>query len=152
MLSDALLRILSVYTAAFHQTVETDLHRGMHNYDEVLCFRLPHFNQQRRVKNNDGVTCRVELLFGALLNTRMGDGVQQLRLLRGYEGPLRKLAAVEGAVVKQNALAESFGEFGQRRFPGFDDIASDLISVDDDSTELGKPTGDRRFPTAHATG
>ena len=45
-----------------------------------------------------------------------------------------------------------FGEFGQRRFPGFDDIASDLISIDDDGTELGKPTGDRRFPTAHATG
>ena len=64
----------------------------------------------------------------------------------------RELRAVERAVLVEDVLAERAGELLSGGLAGLDDLAGDLVGVDDDAAVGLQLAGDGRLPAADASG
>lgn len=89
-----------------------------------------------------GVGILGEVLDRAITDGRMHEGVECRGRFFVPEGRGRQLSSVESPIVGDDVLTEPLGELSQQRLPRCDDLARDLVGVDDGRAMVGEDLGD----------
>src|SRR5699024_302421 len=151
---DAAAGVLLIEAAGVDQAVDADLVRRVNDEHVVHLLVLAVLNEQRHVidQYRHAIGAGLgEAVEGAFPDAGVGDGVEFFGGIRGGEGLSGELGAVEGAVRVEHP-AEGLSEFCERWFAGLDNLAGDLIGVDDPGAQGLQSGGDGRFPGSDAAG
>jgi hypothetical protein len=135
------------------QPLDPRLCVGGHHHDERERRRHPGFDEQRDVLDHDGVVGHgFDDLQPPLTDQRVHDGVQLGALFVVDERLGRQCRPVQRPVRQQDVLAELLDQLGQPLGAGFDDLARDDVTVDDDAATFSERGGHRRLAGANTAG
>ncbi len=161
---EELFRVLGAHAQAgllfrdavpLHDAFEPHVLRRHDGHDEGAAFVEAGLEELGGVQHDTFVAVEeraVDLFVDETEDLRMGDPVQELRLLRRGEGPLREQRPVEGAVLLQDVFPEDRGQFLQDGGALLGDEPGDLVRLDDLVAEVPEPVRDGGLAGAGLTG
>lgn len=146
------LGLFDIRSIARHQAGNLIFFRAINHQNPVVGIHPPALDQQWNDMNLVGTACRRRPVRQLFANRRMRNGFQSAALCRIGEDALPQPFAIEVSRRIKYVATKCFDYLCQRGRPGIDDIARDLIGIEDRDSEFLEESANCRFAAGYAAG